>query len=110
MIYFIEIDENKIISKGMRKLPLNETDPENIIEVSQEVYEQIKRMPADIEFGENGEIINIANAPEPPPVIVQERVDPEKLELCKAILALDNEIELLKNKITELEGGAESGN
>jgi len=109
MFYYVEIVNGKIQNKGRNNGPPGQVLNEGQLEVSEEIYNQILYTPADFTTDENGQIISIINGPEPHPKIVRERADPEKVMLCRAVIALDNEIEALKNKITILEAGEQDG-
>jgi hypothetical protein len=60
--YFIQIENNKIISKGVSGSITN-----NQIEVTKEIYDQLTRLPADFETDTEGNIISVTPAPEPEP-------------------------------------------
>jgi hypothetical protein len=62
MIYFIEIKNNKIVSKGFGPAKTDEQ-----IEVTKEIYDQLIRLPADFETDAEGNIISVTPAPEPEP-------------------------------------------
>ena len=60
--YFIQIENNKIISKGVSGSITN-----NQIEVTKEIYDQLTHLPADFETDSEGNIISVTPAPEPEP-------------------------------------------
>lgn len=62
MIYFVEIQNGKIISKGFGPAKTDEQ-----IEVTKELYNQLIRLPADFETDMEGNIISVTPAPEPEP-------------------------------------------
>jgi len=62
MIYFVEIQNGKVISKGYGPAKTDEQ-----IEVTKEVYNQLTRLPADFETDTEGNIISVTPAPEPEP-------------------------------------------
>jgi len=60
--YFIQIENNKIISKGVSGSITNDQ-----IEVTKEIYDQLTHLPADFETDSEGNIISVTPAPEPEP-------------------------------------------
>jgi len=62
MIYFVEIQNGKIVSKGYGSAKTKEQ-----IEVAKEIYDQLTRLPADFTMDEEGNIISVTPAPEPEP-------------------------------------------
>ena len=60
--YFIQIENNTIISKGVSGSITN-----NQIEVTKEIYDQLTHLPADFETDSEGNIISVTPAPEPEP-------------------------------------------
>jgi len=60
--YFIQIENNKIISKGVSGSITNDQ-----IEVTKEIYDQLTYLPADFETDSEGNIISVTPAPEPEP-------------------------------------------
>ncbi len=62
MIYFVEIQNGKIVSKGYAPAKTEEQ-----IEVTKEIYDQLTRLPADFTMDEEGNIISVTPAPEPEP-------------------------------------------
>lgn len=62
MIYFVEIQNGKIISKGYGPAKTDEQ-----IEVTKEIYDQLIRLPADFTSDAEGNIISVTPAPEPEP-------------------------------------------
>ena len=60
--YFIQIENNKIISKGVSGSITN-----NQIEVTKEIYDKLTHLPADFETDSEGNIISVTPAPEPEP-------------------------------------------
>ena len=62
MIYFVEIHDSKITSKGYGPAKTDEQ-----IEVTKEIYDQLTRLPADFETDTEGNIISVTPAPETEP-------------------------------------------
>lgn len=62
MIYFVEIQNGKITAKGYGPAKTDEQ-----IEVTEEIYNQLTRLPADFETDKKGNIISVTPAPEPEP-------------------------------------------
>ena len=60
--YFIQIENNKIISKGVSGSITNDQ-----IEITKEIYDQLTHLPADFETDSEGNIISVTPAPEPEP-------------------------------------------
>lgn len=83
MMYFIEIQSNKITCKGYGP---GKTDEQ--IEITKEIYDQLTRLPADFETDEEGNIISVTPAPEPEP-------EPKPP-------SVQEKIEILENSIAEL--------
>lgn len=64
MIYFVEIQANKIVSKGFGPAKTSEQ-----IEVTEEIYNQLIRLPADFETDAEGNIISVTPVPESEPPV-----------------------------------------
>lgn len=97
-MYYIEIQSNQIIGKGEANgigIKLNEGQ----IEVSDDIFNQLTRLPADYETDGEGNIISVTPAPEPEPEPVPQPPTQEEI-LLTALL----EIQELKQKVAELEG------
>jgi hypothetical protein len=62
MVYFVEIHDSKITSKGYGPAKTDEQ-----IEVTKEIYDQLTRLPADFETDAEGNIISVTPAPEAEP-------------------------------------------
>jgi hypothetical protein len=62
MVYFVEIQNGKVISKGFGPAKTDEQ-----IEVTKEIYDQLTRLPADFETDAEGNIISVTPAPEAEP-------------------------------------------
>ena len=73
MVYFVEIHDSKITSKGYGPAKTDEQ-----IEVTKEIYDQLTRLPADFETDTEGNIISVTPAPEtepqPQPPSIEERL------------------------------------
>lgn len=61
-MYWVEISENKITGKGQ-----SPTITEEQIEISEIIYTQLTRLPADYVTDGEGNIISVTPAPEPEP-------------------------------------------
>ena len=62
-MYWIEIKGNKITGKGQSPKICD-----GQIEISEVIYNQLTRLPADFETDGEGDIISVTPAPEPEPV------------------------------------------
>ena len=62
-MYWVEIKDNKIVGKGC-----GPGKTEEQVEVSEAIYNQLTRLPADYEADGEGNIISVTPAPEPEPV------------------------------------------
>lgn len=74
-MFYFEINGGKITGKGSKNVDvLND----NEVEVSEEIYDALIRMPADFATNSNGNIISVTNAPElepqPQPPTTEERL------------------------------------
>jgi len=82
MIYFVEIQNGKITAKGC-----GPTKTDEQIEITEEIYNQITRLPADFETDEEGNIISVTPAPEPEPQpqppTLEERISAIELALLE---------------------------
>ena len=94
--YFIQIENNKIISKGVSGSITN-----NQIEVTKEIYDQLTRLPADFETDTEGNIISVTPAPEPEPT-PQPTPEPTLAEIQEQQLA---QAEAIANIFELLIGG-----
>ena len=72
-MYFIEINDNKITCKGIGEFKTDEQ-----IDITEEIYNQLTRLPADFTLDTEGNIETITPALEPEPetlpVSIEERV------------------------------------
>ena len=66
MIYYIEINDNKITSKGAIDISESFNLNNNQMWITEEEYNQLIRLPACFDINENGDICNIVNANNPP--------------------------------------------
>ena len=76
MFYYIDVQENKIISKN-EILYLAELT-ENQIEISEELYNQLQ-LPATFEIDEEGNIISFDHTPLPPDTTPQTPISEERI-------------------------------
>ncbi len=91
-IYYMQTSGNKIIAKGEGPAKTEEQ-----IEITKEIYDQLKRLPADFETDTEGNIISVTPAPEATP-------QPPEPTTEEILLVALQEIQALKNKVAELEG------
>ena len=64
-MYYVIYQGNQIMEKHYISIDIDL--PDNAKQVTKEIYDQIKRLPADFEMDEYGNIISITPAPEPEP-------------------------------------------
>jgi len=95
--YFIQIENNKIISKGVSSSITNDQ-----IEVTKEIYDQLTHLPTDFETDSEGNIISVTPAPEPEPT-PQPTPEPTLAEIHEQQLA---QAEAIAAIFERLEGGA----
>lgn len=91
MLYFVEIQNSKITGKGYGPAIC-----EGQVEVTEEIYNALVRMPADFETDEQGNIVSVTCPPEPDPVIITEPIDEEKAALAEAIIDFEERISKLE--------------
>jgi len=65
-MYYVKIQGGKIVSKGYKTIEVLSPDEGTDI-VSEEIYCQLTRLPADFVKNESGQIIEVFPAPEPEP-------------------------------------------
>lgn len=66
-MYYVKIQDNKIISKGYKSIDILSLDEGTDI-ITEDIYNQLTRLPADFVKNETGHIISVTPAPEPEPV------------------------------------------
>lgn len=81
MKYWVEINDGKITGAGTA-VGINEGQKE----ISEALYKQLTRLPADYETDENGNIISVTPAPEPDPQPQQPTTE-EELAILKQSIA-----------------------
>jgi hypothetical protein len=62
-MFWVEIADDKIVAKGC-----GPGKTEEQIEVSETIYNQLTRLPADFEVDGEGNIVSVTPAPEPEPI------------------------------------------
>lgn len=82
-MYWVEISGNKITGKGQ-----SPTITEEQIEISENIYTQLTRLPADYVMDGEGNIISVTPAPEPEP-------EPQTPTVEERISALEDALTLL---------------
>jgi hypothetical protein len=85
-MYWVEISGNKITGKGQ-----SPTITEEQIEISENIYNQLTRLPADYVTDGEGNIISVTPAPEPEP----EPQTPKTPTVEERISALEDALTLL---------------
>lgn len=94
-MYYVEMMNNKIISKGCGPAKTDEQ-----IEITKEIYDQLTRLPATYETDTEGNIISVTPAPEPKPQPQPPSIENRFKALEDALLSIyrgDNMYEFLKN-------------
>jgi len=70
-LFYVKIQNGSIIAKGKTVYNTSIKDwsieNEGYTEISQEIYDQLTRLPADFETDDEGNIISVTPAPEPEP-------------------------------------------
>ncbi len=66
-MYYVKIQDGKIINKGYKTVEALSPDEGTDI-VTEDIYNQLTRMPADFIKDADGNITSVAPAPEPEPV------------------------------------------
>lgn len=87
MKYWVEINDGKITGAGTA-VGINEGQKE----ISEALYKQLTRLPADYETDENGNIISVTPAPEPEPVPQPPSVEERIAAMEEALLLLLTEV------------------
>lgn len=84
-MYWVEIKDNKIVGKGC-----GPGKTEEQVEVSEAIYNQLTRLPADYETDGEGNIISVTPAPEPEPETqlptMEERLEALEVAMIELIL------------------------
>lgn len=94
MVYYVEIYENVIVSKGF-----GGTKQEFQIEVTKDIYNQLEHLPADFETDAEGNIISVTLAlepeptPQPAPEPTLTEIQEQQLAQAEAIAALYERLE-----------------
>ncbi len=66
-MYYVKVQWEKIVSKGYKSTDiLNQEEGTDI--VTEDIYNQITRLPADFVKDDTGRIVEVTPAPEPEPV------------------------------------------
>ena len=84
MLYFVQIEENKIV--GMGYVDVDRPLMEDERPISHDLYQQLTNLPADFETDTEGNIISVTPAPEPAPEL-QDTPTPTLAELQAQQLA-----------------------
>jgi len=93
-MFYIEIKDNKIIGKG--HVSVEVALAENQKEVSEEIYNELIRLPADFTEDELGNIVSITNAPEPPEFATVQDVDSKVIEMIRREYDQNEEYKMLR--------------
>ena len=88
VFYYVNIEDNKIISAWSTNNKLDKT------EVTEEIFNQITRLPANFETNEEGNIISVTNTPEPLPTI--EEIDNQVVEMIRQQYDQNAEYKMLR--------------
>lgn len=83
MVYFVEIHDSKITSKGYGPAKTDEQ-----IEVTKEIYDRLTRLPADFTMDAEGNIISVTPAPELEPQLQPPSIEERLAAIELALLEL----------------------
>ncbi|MGB9813542.1 MAG: hypothetical protein ACPLRZ_07575 [Thermovenabulum sp.] len=81
MVYFVEIQDKKIVTKGF-----GPAKTDNQIEITKEIYEQLTSLPAEFETDAEGNIISVIPILQPEP---ESETQPQQLSIEDRIADLE---------------------